>query len=247
MRKVLSKLTLLAAGALTALILLEGVFRLLPVSMGLHRHRAIRALAPEAYQPGQPYTYSKSWQFLNVRHGVTNNYGHPARLRLSPAITPVVVIGDSFVESLMNSHARHSPRTLGARLGSASRLYGWLAGLSATAISLALKRIALRHEVVSAAVWPSSFRRIAINDDEDRCRRREFLLASRDRARKSLADNPAKPSPYTDSREPRRAQAVLGDVSFVRVHERLDKTSPITTTGCDPGDNRSFAGWPYCL
>ena len=33
MRMVLSKLTLLAAGALTALILLEGVFRLLPVRM----------------------------------------------------------------------------------------------------------------------------------------------------------------------------------------------------------------------
>ena len=142
MRMVLSKLTLLAAGALTALILLEGVFRLLPVRMGPYRTEQYERWPLEAYQPDQPYTYSKSWQFLNVRHGVTNNYGHIANFDYRQRSHPVVVIGDSFVESLMNPYEDTLQGQLGARLGSRESVYGLgFSGLSASDF-LGLSRLA---------------------------------------------------------------------------------------------------------
>ena len=153
MRKLFSRLTWLAAGALLALILLEGVFRLLPVSMGLHRTEQFKRWPLEAYQPGQRYTYSKSWQFLNVRHGVTNNYGHPASFDYRQRSHPVVVIGDSFVESLMNSYEDTLQGQLGARLGSRESVYGLgFAGLSASDF-LALSRLARDEFAPTAAVF----------------------------------------------------------------------------------------------
>ncbi len=136
-----------------ALILLEGVFRLLPVRMGPYRSEQFERWPLEAYQPGQPYTYSKSWQFLNMRHGVTNNYGHIANFDYRQRSRPVVVIGDSFVESLMNPYEDTLQGQLGARLGSRESVYGLgFAGLSASDF-LGLSRLAKEEFAPTAAVF----------------------------------------------------------------------------------------------
>ncbi len=142
-----------ALGALTALIALEGVFRLLPVSMGLYRTEQFERWPLQGYQPGQPYTYSKGWQMLNVYRGSTNNYGRNAPFDFNTGSRPVIVIGDSFVESLMQPYADALHGQLGDYLGSRDSVYGLgFSGLSASDY-LALSRQAKAEFSPTAAVF----------------------------------------------------------------------------------------------
>lgn len=153
MREAVSKIAWLALGATTALVILEVLLRSLPVSEGLYRTGHANRWPLEAYKPDFPYTYSKSWELRNVHHGTTNNYGHIAPYPYSAGSRPVVVIGDSFVESLMNRYEDTLQGQLGAQLGSRELAYGLgFSGLSA-ADFLALSRLARDEFAPTAAVF----------------------------------------------------------------------------------------------
>ncbi len=153
MRALLSRLMWLAAGALAALILLEGIFRLLPVSMGLYRTEQFERWPLQGYEPGQPYTYSKGWQMLNVHRGMTNNYGHNAPFDYRKGSHAVIAIGDSFVESLMQPYGETMQGQLDERLGSRESVYGMgFSGLSASDY-LAMSRLAREEFAPAAAVF----------------------------------------------------------------------------------------------
>lgn len=119
------------AGALGALLALEVLFRFLPVSMGLQRADDVSRWPLVYAQPHSPYAYSISWKMLNAHRGETNNYGHIAPFDYVAGSRPVVVLGDSFVESLMNDPADSLQSQLAWRLGEPQGVYGLgVSGLS---------------------------------------------------------------------------------------------------------------------
>jgi hypothetical protein len=50
------------------------------------------------------YTYSTGWNFTNVHHGHINNLGYVAPFDYQEGSGGIVVIGDSYVESMMNEY-----------------------------------------------------------------------------------------------------------------------------------------------
>lgn len=54
--------------------------------------------------PDSDYTFSRGWNFFNPRRGTINNYGFVASFDYRPGTPIVMVIGDSFIQSLMNDH-----------------------------------------------------------------------------------------------------------------------------------------------
>lgn len=101
-------------GALVALVILEGVFRFLPVSSGARMAETDQVKPFAHYLPRQAYTYSLGWPLLNARSGMTNDQGFTN----SPDFSGqggVLMVGDSFIESLMLD----LPETVQGRLGMA--------------------------------------------------------------------------------------------------------------------------------
>ncbi len=98
-------------GALVALVILEGVFRFLPVSSGARMAETDQVKPFAHYLPRQHYTYSLGWTLLNARRGMTNDQGFTN----SPDFSGqggVLIVGDSFIESLMHEF----PDTVQGRL-----------------------------------------------------------------------------------------------------------------------------------
>lgn len=103
----------IVAGLLVSVLLAEVALRALPVTMGLYRTQNHAAWPLHAYGPHQHFSYSMTWQMLHPNRGTTNNYGQIAPFDYTPDSNPVVVIGDSFIEALMN----RSEDTLQGELG----------------------------------------------------------------------------------------------------------------------------------
>jgi len=115
--------------------LLEGAFRLLPVSSP----PPIEPVTPEQpiahFAPRADYVYSAGWNFAIRSHKHTNNYGfnniadyHPRER--SPLL---MVIGDSFVEAHEVDAGKSAAELLNAGLEGAGRVYS--IGLSGAALS----------------------------------------------------------------------------------------------------------------
>ena len=153
MLRTLRSLLSFAAGALALLLLLEGVFRVLPTMSGLGPSRATDAYPLRAYEPSRPYQYSYGWDMLNAQQGTTNNYGQIAPRDFVLASRPLIVVGDSYVESLMNDYGDTLQGVLGERLGVDRPVYGF--GVSGLAASdyLVLARLARDEFTPSAAVF----------------------------------------------------------------------------------------------
>lgn len=124
--------TAFAAGILLAALLLELAFRQLPVSMGLYRTENYQRWPLVNHEPHKSYTSSMSWDMQHVRHGHTNNYGHLAPFDYLPRSRPVIVVGDSFVNSAMNHFGDTLQGQLGNLLGQPKGVYG----LGANGLSL---------------------------------------------------------------------------------------------------------------
>jgi hypothetical protein len=55
--------------------------------------------------PNSQYTFSAGWALEYVRHGRANNMGYVAPFDYRPGTSTIVVLGDSFVENLMNDYS----------------------------------------------------------------------------------------------------------------------------------------------
>jgi hypothetical protein len=140
-------------GAVTVLVLLELALHFLPVSTGMRRTDESTRWPLQDTPPHSAYSYSITWAMLNAHRGVTNNYGHVAPFDYSRDSHPVVVIGDSFVESLMNDYADTLQGQLGRKIGRREGVYGLgVSGLSASDY-VALSRQARDEFHPSAAVF----------------------------------------------------------------------------------------------
>lgn len=118
MMKILTRLSLLFAGALVVAVLAEAVLRFLPVQTGLRmvpvdgqQQQFMRAL------PHQEYVNSLGWSLAQVRRGRTNNVGFPNSRDWQTSASAVLVVGDSYIDSLMNRYEETLQGRLEARLG----------------------------------------------------------------------------------------------------------------------------------
>jgi hypothetical protein len=112
------------AGAAAALFALELLMRLLPVSAGLYQSEQLETRPLRTYQAHLPFTYSMTWEMRDVRHGWTNNYGQLATFDYAPRSRPVIVVGDSYIESQMNDYRDTLQGQLGNMLGASDRVFG---------------------------------------------------------------------------------------------------------------------------
>jgi len=123
---------LFVLGALTLLAALECAFRVLPTYSGLQPSQAPGDYPLRGYEASRPYGYSYGWAMLNPHRGMTNNYGHVAPFDFRAGSHPLIVAGDSYIESLMNDYRDTLQAMLGERLGGRP-VYGLgLSGLSAS-------------------------------------------------------------------------------------------------------------------
>lgn len=121
----------LMLGFLLAMLLAEGVLRLLPVTQGLYRTVRAADWPMHSNEPHRPYSYSNGWSMQNPHWGTTNNYGQLAPMDFTPGSRPVVVLGDSFIEAFMNDYEDTLQGQLANRFGTTHPVYGFgFGGLS---------------------------------------------------------------------------------------------------------------------
>lgn len=153
MRNALKSWSLFALGAAALLAALECVFRVLPTYSGLQPNPAPQDYPLRGYEASRPYEYSHGWAMLNAHRGTTNNYGHVAPFDFRAGSHPLIVVGDSYIESLMNEYDETLQGILGTRLGVGRPVYGM--GLSALSASdyLELARRARAEFAPASAVY----------------------------------------------------------------------------------------------
>ncbi len=102
--RILSQCGALLLGVFFALILLELTLRFLPVNSGELAADPDRHWPLHHMIPNSGYTFSAGWDLQNVRRGRINNMGFVAPFDYSEGTTGIFVIGDSFIESVMNPY-----------------------------------------------------------------------------------------------------------------------------------------------
>jgi hypothetical protein len=104
------------AGIAGALLLLEGVLRLLPVLDGTFAADPRPAWPVHTMIPNSHFTYSTGWNLQNVHRGRINNYGYVAPFDYARTNgaggDTIAVFGDSYVESTMNDYGNTLHGTL---------------------------------------------------------------------------------------------------------------------------------------
>lgn len=116
-------------------LVLEGLFRLLPVNNGLRGLSVDEQNPVFRFTPHRESVYSRGWNFSIVNHVRTNNYGFINDHDYDPALTTplLAVIGDSFVEAVMVPFPQTGVARLADAVGNAGRVYGF--GTSGSSLS----------------------------------------------------------------------------------------------------------------
>jgi hypothetical protein len=98
--------TFLAAtlGSALLLMVLELALRLLPIQNGLAADDASADWPTHHLIANIHYTYSDAWDLRNEHRGITNNMGYVAPFAYLPGSDGIAVVGNSFIEGLMNRY-----------------------------------------------------------------------------------------------------------------------------------------------
>jgi hypothetical protein len=124
-RRLLATAGVNLALVLLPFLLLEGAFRLLPVTY-LPQLLPVSAQAPVArFQPNVEYPWSRDWNFSIVTRKRSNNYGfiHAADYEAHKRGPLLAVIGDSLVEAQQVDAGHSVGDLLDAAVGGAGRVY----------------------------------------------------------------------------------------------------------------------------
>jgi len=114
MPKSAAALLWILAGIASALLALELLLRILPVSgKGTYGAEVDPNWPMHHLLPNSSFTYSAGWNLDNVQEGHINNMGYVAPFDYIDGTAGIAVIGDSYIESLMNEYSQ----TLQGRLG----------------------------------------------------------------------------------------------------------------------------------
>ena len=130
MRKLLTGFVCLIAGMFLTLFACELFLNLLPVSRPLTP--TAQAWPLHGYAAHQAYQYSLGWAMQNAHAGSTNNYGQISSRDYLAASRPLIVVGDSYVEALMNEEPARLQSQLSQRLADPQVYSFGLSGLSAS-------------------------------------------------------------------------------------------------------------------
>lgn len=103
-------------GVVATALVLEVVLQCLPVVSGLRMEDSSAAMPFNRYSPHQPYVYSHGWALANARRGMTNAQGYTNSADFQDGAA-VLVVGDSFIESLMLDYADTLQGNLDRALG----------------------------------------------------------------------------------------------------------------------------------
>ena len=104
------------AGVCGALLICELLLRALPVNGGAYTADPDESWPASRLVPDSFYTFSDGWSLRNAHHGRINNFGYAAPFDYVPGSGGVVIIGDSFVQSLMNDYDDTLQGVLGREL-----------------------------------------------------------------------------------------------------------------------------------
>jgi hypothetical protein len=104
MRKLMTGTIAFLAGGATILMLLELVLRVVPVREGAYAAEPNAAWPAHTLIANSNYTFSTGWNTNNIHHGHINNFGYVSPFDYQEGSSGVVVIGDSFIESMMNEY-----------------------------------------------------------------------------------------------------------------------------------------------
>lgn len=196
-----------AAGVLLALVVLEFALRSMPVSKGLHRAADYMRWPLQYTEPHFPYTYSIGWDMRNAHRGVTNNYGHVAPFDFRARSRPVIVMGDSYVESLMNDYADSLQGQLGRRLETPESVYGFgVSGASASDYVALAQMVRAEFEPTAAVILVTDG---DLSESLQRAVGTRYLI--RDAGRLALKYEPIREVPLSS-----RIRDAIGDISLHR-------------------------------
>ena len=104
MSRTLTTLLAAAFGSALLLLVLELALRLLPIQNGLAADDASAGWPTHHLLANIHYTYSDAWDLRNEHRGVTNNLGYVAPFAYLPGSEGIAVVGNSFIEGLMNRY-----------------------------------------------------------------------------------------------------------------------------------------------
>ena len=93
-----------ALGSALLLTALELALRLLPVQNGIAAGDPSIDWPTHRLIANVHYTYSDGWNLRNVHRGVTNNMGYVAPFAYVPGSQAIAVVGNSFIEALMDRY-----------------------------------------------------------------------------------------------------------------------------------------------
>lgn len=94
-----------AAGLVLTVLLLELVLRVLPVTgKGVYGAELDPSWPMHHMIPNSSYTYSAGWNLTNFHQGTINNMGYVAPFDYEAGTSAAIVLGDSYIESLMNNY-----------------------------------------------------------------------------------------------------------------------------------------------
>jgi hypothetical protein len=104
MRKALTVIFAVASGMALTLVGFEVVLRMVPVQNGLFAGDPTDDWQVRHLVANGHYTFSEAWDLRNVHHGVTNNMCYVAPFDYMRGDAGIAVVGDSFIEGVMNRY-----------------------------------------------------------------------------------------------------------------------------------------------
>lgn len=123
------RLAALLLGSLLALLMAEGIFRVLPVATGVHAMPVDESNPLFHFQPDQDFVWSIGWNFETVNRGRTNHQGFVNDQDYDPRDPRplLAVVGDSYVEALMVPYDDTVHGRLAHALAARARVYSFAA------------------------------------------------------------------------------------------------------------------------
>src|SRR5262245_41283433 len=152
-----------AALFLAPFLLVEAVFRFLPVA-SMPMITPVTARTPVAHmQPNVEYTYSRDWNFSIHHRKRSNNFGYvnQADYQLDAAAPLLAVIGDSYVEAQGVPAGRNVAEVLQQRVSPKGRVYS--IGLSGAPLS----QYMMFAQFARDTFHPAAMAFVIINNDFD--------------------------------------------------------------------------------
>lgn len=122
MARALTTILAAAGGAALLLVTLELGLRLLPIQNGLAAADASPDWPTHHLLANVHYTFSDAWNLRNVHHGDTNNMGYVAPFAYLRGSRGIAVVGNSFIEGLMNDYRDTLQGQLAERVAAAPEI-----------------------------------------------------------------------------------------------------------------------------